>query len=687
MSTARRVFVNETVFDVVTYMNQINRGGVLVYDNNGELVGIFTERDFVSKILDTEKQSTETLVENVMTGKQKLIMANENEKLWDCRDIMLKNNIRHLPIVSVSGEVLGVISMRDIIKALQAEDMRRSSARYLGDSLAQIQEQAKNDANLAALATGESGKQQDLLRTGFVLAAMAVVFGLLQGDWVDKHEYAAMIGTFVLGYIGIIFETFLEFNKAGIALLMSTALWVIFTGASVLQGGSMDMALHTLSEKVSEVSEVVFFILGAMTIVEIVDSHQGFKVVTDRIESNNKRSLMWIVGIMTFFMSAILDNLTTTIVMVSLAKKLLPNQEDRKLFGAMIVIAANAGGAWTPIGDVTTTMLWINGQISTFPTMISLFLPSIASVLVSILTLSRSIPVEETVPPRSDKNAELAPRGSLVFTTGLVGLLSVPVFKTFTGLPPYLGMLAALGVMWSLTDAIHAGEKEREDLMAPAALKKIDTSGVLFFLGILLSVGALDSAGVLRTLAEFLDSHIPSQAIIAALIGLASAVIDNVPLVAATMGMYDIDKVPMDASLWQLIAYCAGTGGSLLVIGSAAGVALMGLEKVDFVWYAKRITLSAAAGYVAGILVYFLQQQAASSVFAVASSSSSSSSSILDTTATITAAVASSSESLLLSTTTATTATSTMSSFGDVLGQCWEGVQHLVVPAASALLP
>lgn len=372
-------------------------------------------------------------------------------------------------------------------------------------------------------------------------------------------------------------------------------------------------------KKIAEVSEVVYFILGAMTIVEIVDSHQGFKVVTDRIKADNKRGLMWVLGLITFFMSAILDNLTTTIVMVSLCKKILPDMMDRKLFGAMIVIAANAGGAWTPIGDVTTTMLWINGQISAIPTITDLFLPSLASVILSVFFLVKQIPESEPVPERAVVQSELAPRGKLVFGTGIAGLLSVPVFKAVTGLPPYLGMLAALGIMWTLTDTIHAGEESREDLMAPAALKKIDTSGVLFFLGILLSVAALDSAGVLRTLAEFLDSNVPSTEILAVLIGIVSALIDNVPLVAATMGMYDVSNVPIDSELWQLIAFCAGTGGSLLVIGSAAGVALMGLEKVDFVWYAKKITLPAAAGYFGGIGVYLAQHTLSTNFLASAS--------------------------------------------------------------------
>lgn len=277
------------------------------------------------------------------------------------------------------------------------------------------------------------------------------------------------------------------------------------------------------------------------------------------------------------------------------------------------VWTANAGGAWTPIGDVTTTMLWINGQISALPTMGGLLLPSLVCVLLSIGILQHQIPEDELVAakPVADLPQQLAPRGQLVFAAGVGGLLSVPVFKALTGLPPYLGMLAALGTMWTLTDAIHAGETgdRREELMAPAALKKIDTSGVLFFLGILLSVGALDAAGILRTLAETLNNNIPDQSLVATLIGAASALIDNVPLVAATMGMYPISETPMDSSLWQLIALCAGTGGSMLVIGSAAGVALMGLEKVDFVWYFKKISMAAAVGYLGGVGTYLAQHE------------------------------------------------------------------------------
>lgn len=602
-----KAYVDDTITNALNSMNTINTGSVMVFTRDNKAAGIFTERDFVRKVLDQPLEET-TVVSQVMTPKENLIIADSLLSLEDCRKLMILNKIRHLPVMD-NDNVLGVISLRDIIRALQNED----SAALFGQSLAEVAEKSKELANQLALETGEEGSKQDILRTGFVLAGASVAAFLYQGNWVHDHEVLSMSATFALGYVGIIFENYFEFNKAAIALLMCTALWVIFAGTAGATGVPIQTALGDLSEKVSEVSEVVFFLMGAMTIVEIVDAHKGFKVVTDSISSKDKRGLMWVVGLITFFMSAILDNLTTTIVMVSLIKKILPDAEDRKLFGAMIVIAANAGGAWTPIGDVTTTMLWINGQISAIPTILGLFIPSIVSTVISIGILQSQIPEGSLVPPKNSENSELAPRGKLVFATGLLGLLSVPVFKALTGLPPYLGMLSALGVMWTLTDAIHAGEgKDREELMAPAALKKIDTSGVLFFLGILLSVGALDSAGILRSLAQFLDTNIPNEDIVATIIGIASAIIDNVPLVAATMGMYSLDTVPMDDQLWQLIAFCAGTGGSIFVIGSAAGVALMGIEKVDFLWYAKRISVAALAGYFGGIATYLAQQQVSS---------------------------------------------------------------------------
>jgi len=419
----------------------------------------------------------------------------------------------------------------------------------------------------------------------------------------------AMVGIFILGYIGIIFEEVFEFNKAAVALLMSTGLWVTYAdyyGDST--GVASETVLEQLKEQLAEVSDICFFLLAASTIVEVVDAHQGFKVVTNLITTKSKKGLFWTIGFLTFFLSAILNNLTVTIVMVSLLRKLVPNDDDRRLFGAMVVVAANAGGVWTPIGDVTTTMLWINNNLSTIPTVTELFLPSFVCLVASLFYLVNQVEedsslAESTLPPPSP----LATRGVVVFWTGIASLLAVPIFNDLTGLPPYIAMLTGLGAIWTMTDIIHMGEEEEEGMKVPAALSKLDTSGILFFLGILMSIGVLDKSGLLKDLAIFLNDNLPSQDIIATVIGIASALIDNVPLVAATMGMYDLADYGTDDKLWQLIALCAGTGGSILVIGSASGVALMGLEKVDFLWYAKKVTLGASIGYFAGIATYLAQ--------------------------------------------------------------------------------
>ncbi|EYU37638.1 hypothetical protein MIMGU_mgv1a003531mg [Erythranthe guttata] len=392
---------------------------------------------------------------------------------------------------------------------------------------------------------------------------------------------------FGLGYAGIIFEESLAFNKSGVGLLMAVSLWVIRS----IGAPSTEVAVSELSHASAEVSEIVFFLLGAMTIVEIVDAHQGFKLVTDNITTRKPRTLLWVIGFVTFFLSSVLDNLTSTIVMVSLLRKLVPPSEYRKILGAVVVIAANAGGAWTPIGDVTTTMLWIHGQISTLQTMKDLVIPSIVSLAVPLALMSFTSEVNGKGQDAADVLAteQMAPRGKLVFSVGIGALVFVPVFKSLTGLPPYMGMLLGLGVLWILTDAIHYGESERQRLKVPQALSRIDTQGALFFLGILLSVSSLEAAGILRELANYLDSHIPNIELIASSIGVVSAIIDNVPLVAATMGMYDLTSFPRDSEFWQLVAYCAGTGGSMLIIGSAAGVAFMGMEKIDFFWYFKKV--------------------------------------------------------------------------------------------------
>ncbi|XP_030486308.2 sodium/proton antiporter 1 [Cannabis sativa] len=442
----------------------------------------------------------------------------------------------------------------------------------------------------------------DLLKAIAVVAAAGTGVLAINHSWVAANQDVAMALLFGIGYAGIIFEESLAFNKSGVALLMAVSLWVIRS----IGAPSTEVAVTELTHASAEVSEIVFFILGAMTIVEIVDAHQGFKLVTDNITTRKPRTLLWVIGFVTFFLSSVLDNLTSTIVMVSLLRKLVPPSEYRKFLGAVVVIAANAGGAWTPIGDVTTTMLWIHGQISTVETMKSLVIPSAISLAVplALMSLTSEVSGSGQDTPNVLASEQMAPRGQLVFSVGIGALIFVPVFKALTGLPPYLGMLFGLGVLWILTDAIHYGESERQRLKVPQALSRIDTQGVLFFLGILLSVSSLEAAGVLRELANYLDSHIANAELIASAIGVVSAIIDNVPLVAATMGMYDVTSFPQDSEFWQLIAFCAGTGGSMLIIGSAAGVAFMGMERVDFFWYFRKVSGFAFAGYAAGIAAY-----------------------------------------------------------------------------------
>ncbi|KAF7064904.1 hypothetical protein CFC21_071114 [Triticum aestivum] len=448
--------------------------------------------------------------------------------------------------------------------------------------------------------------KNDLVKALAILATALAGAAAINHSWVAANQDIAMVLVFALGYAGIIFEESLAFNKSGVGLLMAVCLWVIRS----IGAPSTDVAIQELSQSTAEVSEIVFFLLGAMTIVEIVDSHQGFKLVTDNISTRNPKTLLWVIGFVTFFLSSILDNLTSTIVMVSLLRKLVPPSEYRKLLGAVVVIAANAGGAWTPIGDVTTTMLWIHGQITTLKIIQGLFVPSVISLMVPLALMSLTSEANGSSQSSSSllSSEQMAPRGQLVFAVGLGALVFVPVFKSLTGLPPFMGMLLGLGILWILTDAIHYGESGRQRLKVPQALSRIDTQGILFFLGILLSVGSLEAAGILRQLANYLDANIPNADLIASIIGVASAIIDNVPLVAATMGMYDLTSFPQDSDFWQLVAFCAGTGGSMLIIGSAAGVAFMGMEKVDFFWYLRKVSGFALAGYVAGIITYLAGQ-------------------------------------------------------------------------------
>ncbi|KAL0676504.1 hypothetical protein Bca4012_004485 [Brassica carinata] len=446
----------------------------------------------------------------------------------------------------------------------------------------------------------------DVVKAIAVLAAALTGTAAINHSWVAANQDVAMALLFGIGYAGIIFEESLAFNKSGIGLVMAVSLWVVRS----IGAPSAEVVVSELQHATAEVSEIVFFLLGAMTIVEIVDAHQGFKLVTDNITTRKPKTLLWVVGFVTFFLSSILDNLTSTIVMVSLLRKLVPQSEYRKLLGAVVVIAANAGGAWSPIGDVTTTMLWIHGQISTLPTIQGLFIPSAISLAVPLALMSLSSDVNGKGQDSSDVTAseKMAPRGQLVFGVGLGALVFVPVFKSLTGLPPYMGILLGLGVLWILTDAIHYGESERQKLKVPQALSRIDTQGALFFLGILLSVSSLEAAGILREIATYLDANIHNVELIASAIGIVSAIIDNVPLVAASMGMYDLTSFPQDSEFWQLVAFCAGTGGSMLIIGSAAGVAFMGMEKVDFFWYFRKVSGYAFAGYAAGIAAYLALQ-------------------------------------------------------------------------------
>lgn len=415
----------------------------------------------------------------------------------------------------------------------------------------------------------------------------------------------SMIFVFVVGYALITLEHIIKINKTTIALLMAIICWIL-QFANRYANVSHQENLGYLSAHIANISQVVFFLLGALSIVELINVHKGFKIIADIIQVESKRKLLWLLGVITFFLSAVLDNLTTTIVMVTLTQKLIENRESRLLIGGGIVIAANAGGAWTPIGDVTTTMLWIGGQVTTQQIMKGLFLPSLACFVASFFIIHWMLKGTVTYTKVSASEAKIEPYGTLIFFLGIAALIFVPIFKMLTGLPPFMGILFGLGILWLITDLAHFSDMQREHLRVPNVLTKIDLTGVLFFFGILLCIDALETSGLLERLAHWLDQRIGNTDLIAMILGIASAVIDNVPLVAASMGMYSLEHFPQDSSFWQLIAYCAGTGGSMLIIGSAAGVVFMGLEKVDFFWYFRRISFSALVGYFVGIGVYKL---------------------------------------------------------------------------------
>jgi len=466
--------------------------------------------------------------------------------------------------------------------------------------------------------------------------------------------FIVMVVVFVLGYLAIALEHPLHVDKAIPALTIGSLLWVlyIFGAYDIFSGGLSDAwnkhiaggQLHgeqgieamrhfivegEIIQHLGDISEILFFLLGAMTIVEVIDKHDGFKIITDKIKTTRKVKLLWILSFLTFFMSAALDNLTTTIVMVALLRKLVSDKQTRWFFAAMIVLAANAGGAWSPIGDVTTIMLWIGGQVTTLSIMTRVFLPSLFTMAIPLVFLSFTQKGDVTRPhiDENEKVYTLPFERRLMLILGIGGLLFVPVFKTVTHLPPYMGMLFSLAMIWLTSELLHKNKPDhvKKKLKVIYILEHVDTPTIFFFLGILSAVAALQSAGQLNVLAGWLDDHLGNIFLIDLAIGLLSAVVDNVPLVAGAMGMYPIqdpaslalitDPAALsyaghfieDGLFWEFLAYTAGTGGSILIIGSAAGVAAMGMERIDFIWYLKRISLLALMGYLAGAGVYYIE--------------------------------------------------------------------------------
>lgn len=430
--------------------------------------------------------------------------------------------------------------------------------------------------------------------------------------------FTLMIIIFILGYAFIALEHPLKINKSASALLLAAIIWSVFA----LMGPGFEH--HALVSHLGETSEILFFLLGAMTIVEIVDRHEGFRIITDKITTKNKRKLLWVISILTFFMSAVLDNLTTSIVMVALLRKLIDDKHERWFFAGMVILAANSGGAWSPIGDVTTIMLWIKGNVTAAKIIMETFIPSLVSMIVPLTAITFMMKGEVKRPElceADDSCPSISKKQSnIIFFLGVGSLLFVPVFKTITHLPPYLGILFGLGLMWVVTEIMHVANKDNySKLNVGAVLQKVDTPSVLFFLGILMAVAALQTAGHLDLLSKTLDK-IGDIYIINLIIGVLSSIVDNVPLVAAAMGMYPVATPEMlaassdpnlyhfvqDGAFWEFLAYCAGTGGSILIIGSAAGVAVMGMEKIDFIWYLKKISIWALIGYLAGGGVFIL---------------------------------------------------------------------------------
>jgi Na+/H+ antiporter NhaD/arsenite permease-like protein len=410
---------------------------------------------------------------------------------------------------------------------------------------------------------------------------------------------------FILGYISIAFEHKIRIDKAASALITGVLCWIFY----YFSIQSVPDAENELLKHLGEIAAILFFLMGAMTIVEVVDSHDGFNIITDAVKTRSKPKLLGLIALFTFFLSAVLDNLTTAIVMTSLCIKLVPVKKERLWFVSLVIISSNAGGAWSPLGDVTTTMLWIGGQISAFNIIVKTLLPGIVVVLIPLLILMFKFRDQKIDKILTNKSQHITESRILLFT-GIGLLIFVPVFKTLTHMPPFMGMLLALGIIWVVNSLIHKKKQpeERYKYSVTNALRKIDTSSILFFLGILLAVSALQSAGILGHLAEYTVKHIKSVYVTGTLLGIFSALIDNVPLVAAAQGMFSLEMFPTDHVFWEFLALSAGTGGSAIIIGSAAGVAVMGIEKINFFWYLKNISWLALSGFIAGLAAYILQQ-------------------------------------------------------------------------------
>lgn len=434
-----------------------------------------------------------------------------------------------------------------------------------------------------------------------------------------------MLVIFILGYACIALEHKIKIDKSATALFMFGIIWAIYAMFS----GNSDFNTELLGH-LGSTCETLIFLIGAMTIVEIIDTHGGFSIITDHINTRNKKRLIWLLAVVTFFMSAVLDNMTTTIIMIMMLRRIINSPKERWLFAGIIIIAANCGGAWSPIGDVTTIMLWMRGNISSSCLISYLILPCIVSLIIPVLFASRRLD-NKRLPSSAMREYVALPEGvgkrfsKGVLIAGVTGLLFVPVFKSLTGLPPYLGIMFSLGALWIFTELIYNKKKktmEEAKNRVSKVIQRIDMPTILFFLGILMSVAGLQSAGILNSAANFLDTNIHEVFTIASIVGVLSSIIDNVPLVAACMGMYPLQDAASvaacadptymqtflpDGLFWILLTYCAGVGGSILIIGSAAGVVAMGLEKIDFTWYFKNISLLAFVGYVAGIVVIFIE--------------------------------------------------------------------------------